>query len=315
MHRDAAVKGYDARPMNARALESAILATGSRQRWVELVAEWFAAHDLFYGHGTDSAVDEAWWLVWQLSGNPAALDALPADPDAALAGRVFELACRRVEERQPLAYLLGSAWFSGLEFAVSPAVLIPRSPLAEIVEQGFRPWIELADGDRILDIGTGSACIAIAAAVHHPGIVVDATEIDPAALAIARRNRDRYGLGDRLQLIEADLYPPGTARYRVIMSNPPYVPTAEVAVLPVEYRHEPAAALDGGSDGLDPTRRLLAGAAARLTDDGVLIVEVGESAATLEAAYPGVPWTWLEFERGGEGVFLLTAEDLKHGWG
>ena len=138
--------------------------------------------------------------------------------------------------------------------------------------------------------------------------------ISPAALAVARANIERHGVAARVRLIEADLFPPGAARYRVIMSNPPYVPTAEVAALPPEYRHEPRSGLDGGADGLDPARRILAGAGARLAPDGVLIVEVGESAAALEAAYPRVPWTWIEFERGGDGVFLLAADDLKHGW-
>jgi len=305
-------KGYDARPMTASELKALLIAARTREQWVDAIADYFSGQELSYGHGTDCAEDEAYWLVWQLSGNPSDLGRLPADD--ALAGRVAALALRRVEERLPLAYLLGTAWFAGLEFRVTPDVLIPRSPLAEIVEQGFRPWLRLAAGDRILEVGTGSGCIAVAAAVHNPGIAVDATEIVPAALAIARENVARHGVATRVRLIEADLFPPGSARYRVIMSNPPYVPSAQVAVLPPEYRHEPASALDGGVDGLDPARRLLAGALSRLTPDGVLIVEVGEAAATLEAACPKVPWTWLEFERGGDGVFLLSAEDLKHGW-
>lgn len=298
--------------MNPSELKQQLLAADSRERWVDAIAAYFSAHALCYGHGTDRPLDEAFWLVWQLSGTPPDLAAL--GPDHALAVRVVALARRRVEERIPLAYLLGVAWFAGLEFRVTADVLIPRSPLAEIVEQGFAPWLQLARGDRILEVGTGSGCIAIAAAVHNPDIAVDATEISPAALAIARENLSRHGVGDRVRLIEADLFPPGSTRYRVIMSNPPYVPSAEVAVLPPEYRHEPNAALDGGVDGLDPARGLLAGASSRLTDDGVLIVEVGAAAAALEAAWPKVPWTWLEFERGGDGVFLLSADDLKNGW-
>jgi ribosomal protein L3 glutamine methyltransferase len=312
LHIDPAPNGYDARPMNPSELSELLLAADSRERWVDGIAAYFSAYPLCYGHGTERAEDEAWWLVWQLSGTPADLAALP--PDDTLVTRLVAIARRRVEERLPLGYLLGVAWFGGLEFRVTPDVLIPRSPMAEILEQGFSPWLELAEGDRILDVGTGSGCIAIAAAVHNPGIHVDATEISPAALTVARENLARHGVGDRVRLIEADLFPRGATRYRVIMSNPPYVPSAEVAVLPPEYRHEPGSALDGGVDGLDPARRLLAGAGSRLTDDGVLIVEVGGSAAALEAAYPKIPWTWLEFERGGDGVFLLSADELKNGW-
>lgn len=329
--------------MNADELKGAMNRAATRADWVALVAAYFAAHDLVYGHGTDCAEDEAWWLVWQLSGQPADLAALPAAtgvdfgaatgvdlgaataPDPALADRVATLAARRARERIPLAYLLGSAWFAGLEFAVSPATLIPRSPFAELIETGFAPWVELADGDRVLEIGTGSGCIAIAAALHLPGLSVDATEIDPAALALARANLERHAgaeragadrpLADRVRFIEADLYPREAARYRAIISNPPYVPTAEVAALPPEYGHEPAAALDGGADGLDTVRRILAGARERLTDDGVLIVEVGLAADALMAAYPRVPWTWIGFEHGGDGVFVLTADELRDGWG
>jgi len=306
------VSGYDARPMDAAEFSVALAAAATRAQWVDLVAGFFAAHELHYGHGTDCAGDEAFWLVWQLSGNPSALNAMPAD--LALANTVAELARRRVDERIPLAYLLGSAWFSGLQFTTTPAALVPRSPLAETIEQGFRPWVELARSERVLEIGTGGGCLAIATAVHNPALLVDATEIDPKALALARMNVERHGVSDRVHLFEADLFPHEARRYRVIISNPPYVPTAVVRALPPEYHHEPIAALDGGDDGLDVVRRLLAGARGWLTDDGVLIVEVGLAADALLAAYPRVPFTWLEFERGGEGVFLLTAQELENGW-
>jgi ribosomal protein L3 glutamine methyltransferase len=298
--------------MDTRDLEIALEQANSRLQWVAIVGQFFSAHELYFGHGTETAEDEAFWLVWQLSGTPSDLAGLACDPG--LIARIIEIASRRVRERVPLAYLLGVAWFAGLDFEVSPDALIPRSPLAETLERGFSPWCSLGDGDRILEIGTGSGCIAIAAAVHNPGLAVDATEIDPRALALARANVTRHGVSDRVRLIEADLFPVGDTRYRVIISNPPYVPTRDVGALPEEYRHEPAKAFDGGEDGLVAVRRILAGAGQRLTSDGLLIVEVGLSADALVAAYPRVPWTWLEFERGGEGVFLLTADELNDGW-
>ena len=304
--------GYDARPMNTEELRTALTDAVTCADWVELVTRYFSAHGLHYGHGTDCSEDEAFWLVWQLHRQPDDLAAKVADQ--ALVDDVVQIAQQRVDERMPLGYLLGSAWFCSLELAVSPASLVPRSPLAETIEQGFAPWVTLADGDRVLEIGTGSGCIAIATAVHNRGLVVDATEIDLKALALARENVQRYALTDRVQLLEADLFPGGTERYRVIISNPPYVPTAVVRALPPEYAHEPFAALDGGDDGLDVVRRILAGARERLTDDGVLIVEVGLAAEALMAAFPQVPWTWLEFERGGDGVFLLTADELDDVW-
>jgi ribosomal protein L3 glutamine methyltransferase len=298
--------------MQAAELTTELEQARTRRDWVVAVSRYFASHALYYGHGTDCAEDEAWWLVWQLSGQPAESDAMVPDPG--IAAHVAELARRRVTERLPLAYLLGWSWFAGLEFAVTPSVLVPRSPLAELIEQRFAPWVVVEPGDRILEVGTGSGCIAIAAAVLHPDLQVDATEIDPAALAVARDNLVRHGVGARVNLIAADLYPPDAARYRVIISNPPYVPTAAVRALPPEYGHEPAAALDGGADGLDVVRRLLDGARQRLTANGVLIVEVGLVADALIAAFPRVPWTWIEFERGGDGVFVLTADELSDGW-
>jgi len=298
--------------MDTAELASELERAPTRQDWVASVAHFFAGHRLFYGHGATCAEDEAYWLVWQTSGCPDRLDALGTDPT--LAARVVALARRRADERMPLAYLLGRAWFAGLEFEVTPEVLVPRSPLAEVIEHEFAPWTAVAPGDRVLEVGTGSGCIAIATAVHLPGVIVDATEIDPRALALARRNVARLGVERSVRLVEADLFPADTARYRVIISNPPYVPRGQLAALPPEYGFEPQGALDGGEDGLDVVRRLLAGAGERLTPDGVLIVEVGVAAEALLAAYPRVPWTWIEFEHGGDGVFVLTAKELNDGW-
>ncbi|HSG64986.1 MAG TPA: 50S ribosomal protein L3 N(5)-glutamine methyltransferase, partial [Gammaproteobacteria bacterium] len=263
---------------------------------------------LHYGHGTDNAADEAYWLVraahgWDYQG-------WNERPDTELVPRVLELARRRAEQRRPLAYLLGEAWFAGLRFSVDEHVLIPRSPIAELIERCYAPWCELESGDRVLDIGTGSGCLAIATAVHCPGVRVEATEISAAARRVAAVNIAALAGDDDVVLLEADLYPAGREPYRLIVSNPPYVPSAELAELPAEYEHEPAFALDGGPTGLDVVERILAGAAEHLLPGGVLIVEVGGSQDAFTAAHPRLPVTWLEFERGGDGVLLTTREEL-----
>jgi len=277
--------------------------------WVDVVAGAFDAQELYFGHGTDNADDEAYWLIRHLQDWEGELD--DSAPDPALIPKLIELYRQRVEERVPLAYLLGEAWFAGLRFEVDRRVLIPRSPLAEIIERRFEPWCRLSPGDRVLEVGTGSGCIAIAVAHYCPEIEVDATDTDPAALELARRNVERHQVEDRVRLCEADLFPSGNDKYRVIISNPPYVPDGEIETLPAEYRHEPPQALAGGRDGLDPARRLMAGAAERLTDDGVLIVEVGNAAEDLMQAEPELPAIWVEFEHGGSGVFVMTAADLR----
>jgi ribosomal protein L3 glutamine methyltransferase len=224
---------------------------------------------------------------------------------------VVELARRRVVERAPLAYLVREAWFAGLVFAVDERVLVPRSPLAELIERGFAPWCVLRPGDRVLDVGTGSGCLAIAAAVHSPQASVVATDVSRAALEVAAANVALHGVEDRVRLVEADLFPPGDERYRVIVSNPPYVPAAEVATLPPEYRHEPEIGLASGRTGFDAAERLLRGAPARLTADGMLFVEVGAGAEAFAAAHARLPLVWLEFDRGGDGVFAVTAAELE----
>jgi ribosomal protein L3 glutamine methyltransferase len=299
--------------MDHEALKAALAAADSYAAWIDRLAEHFEAHALAFGHGTDNAADEAYWLVLH------ALDwrdvSLATAPDLALLEPVLVLARRRVEERVPMGYLLGEAWFAGLRFKVDPRVLIPRSPLAEIIEARFEPWVALEPGDRILDIGTGSGCIAIAAALYCPQCRVDATDVSADALAVAAENIALHGLEGRVRLLESDLFPGAGERYRVIISNPPYVPAAEVEALPAEYRHEPGLALAGGPSGLDPTRRILAAAGERLEPNGILIVEVGNEADVLAAEYPRVPFTWIEFERGGGGVFVVSAEELRNGLG
>ncbi|MBN1239483.1 MAG: 50S ribosomal protein L3 N(5)-glutamine methyltransferase [Gammaproteobacteria bacterium] len=290
-------------------LEARLAAAADHEAWIEAVADHFRAGGVFFGHGTDNADDEAYWLIRHVEDWRD--DLWEAPPDRRLIARIVDVAGRRVRERRPLAYLLGEAWFAGLRFHVNENVLIPRSPMAEIIERCFTPWAELGEGARVLDVGTGSGCLAIAAAWHCPGILVDATDVSKAALAVAKRNIERHGLGGRVRLHEADLFPATTDRFSVIMSNPPYVPERDVDALPPEYAHEPRLALAGGPDGLAPTEQLMRAARERLTPDGVLIVEVGAEAETLMRRHPRLPAVWLDFERGGEGVFVLTARQLE----
>lgn len=219
---------------------------------------------------------------------------------------------RRISERMPVAYLIHEAWFAGLPFYVDQRVLIPRSPLAELIESGFSPWVNEMEVDGILDIGTGSGCIAIACALAFPNAGVDATDVDGEVLQVAKKNVGTYGLTDRVRLFNSAVFrdlPP--RRYDLILSNPPYVSAGEMRDLPPEYGHEPAAALAAGTDGLTVIREILQGCPDYLSEHGVLVVEVGNSQAAVVDAFPQLPFTWLEFEYGGEGVFLLTAEELK----
>ena len=274
----------------------------------------FSEHGLVFGHGTDNALDEAVFLVTRALHLPHDLPAAYLDARLTREEReaVVALLQRRFQERIPAAYLVREAWFAGLAFYVDERVLVPRSPIAELIREGYAPWIDPDRVHRVLDLCTGSGCIAIATAVWLPQVRVDATDLSAEALEVARINVERHGVGDRVRLIQADLYPddPGE-RYDVIVSNPPYVDEQTLAGLPPEYRHEPVVGLAGGEDGLQLVHRILAGAADRLADNGILVVEVGASAEALLAAYPQVPFLWPEFEQGGEGVFLLTAEEVR----
>lgn len=286
-----------------------ILTIGDALSWAERA---LAEADVFLGHGTDSHHDEAVCLLLHALALPWDVDpAIVAEPMPAPAlDRLEALLRRRIDDRIPAPYLTGRAWFAGLEFAVDERVLIPRSPLAEPIEQGFAPWLDPDRVTRVLDLCTGSGCIAIACAFAFPHAEVDACDIDPDALAVCRDNIARHGLEGRVHARQGDGLGAARGRYQLIVCNPPYVDADDMAALPEEYRHEPEHALASGADGLDFTRRLLAQAADYLDDDGILVVEVGNSMEAVERNWPRVPFLWLEFERGGHGVFLLTREQL-----
>lgn len=279
----------------------------------ELAARFDKAR-LFYGHGTDNPDDEAFYLVMAALDLPFDLTRKQLDEtlSAEAVERIRHLADRRIHERIPVAYLVHRAWFCGQPYYVDERVLIPRSPVAELIEQRFEPWVDRSKVKRILDIGTGSGCIAIACAHAIPEAIVDAIDISAAALEVARQNVNSHGVQDRVHLYASDLYAAlGDAKYDLIIANPPYVDAPDMDALPAEFRHEPALALAAGDDGLDLVRRIIAESADHMNQDAVLIVEVGNSEPAMEKAFPDLPMIWLDFERGGEGVFMVTRNDLK----
>jgi ribosomal protein L3 glutamine methyltransferase len=268
---------------------------------------------LHFGHGTDNAVDEAAWLV------SGALQIPPADlarrhgdilPVAARA-RLQALVAQRTRTRQPTAYLLREAWFAGLRFYVDERVVVPRSLTGEFIRSRFAPWVVSSRVRRILDLCTGSGCMAIACARAFPAARVDAVDISSDALAVARINVDDYGLHRRVRLVQSDLFSDlAGRRYDVIVTNPPYVGRAEMKRLPKEYRYEPPLALESGPTGLDAVTRILRDAADHLEPDGVLVAEVGNSNVALQKRFPRLPFLWLETESGDDSVLLLTAKQL-----
>ena len=283
--------------------------------------DW-CAHELelggvYYGHGTDNAVDEAASLVFGVAGldHAAAVD----DPQAIYAGtltskvsaEIEALLRRRIDTCTPLPYLLREAWFAGLPFYVDERVLVPRSPFAELIAARFEPWLDPMAVGRILEIGTGSGCIAIALAQAFPGSQVVAADLMASALEVAKINVERHAMTDRVELVESDLFEQIDGTFDLIVSNPPYVPESEATEWPREYSHEPGIALTSGADGLDSSRRILQDAARYLTASGMLALEVGAGAAVLDAAFPRLSFIWPEFEFGGEGIALVSAIDLQ----
>lgn len=268
---------------------------------------------LHFGHGTDNARDEAAALLWhalRLSRTPT-IAQLRRPVSAAARARLAALLQRRIRERIPAVYLTNRCWFAGFSMYVDERVLIPRSPIAELIERRFQPWIDAGRVRRILDLGTGSGCIAIACARAFPRARVDAVDVSADALEVAGINVRRHRLTARVGTLQSKYFAGlAGARYDIIVSNPPYVGEVELQGLPAEYRHEPRLALAAGKDGLDAVRIILRDAAAHLRSGGILVVEVGNSQRALERAFPRLPFTWLAFQRGGGGVFVLTREQL-----
>ncbi len=268
---------------------------------------------LHYGHGTDNARDDAAALLWHALRLPLRprSDVHARSVSARAAARLAALTERRIRERLPVVYLTHRCWFAGIRLYVDQRVLIPRSPIAELIERRFAPWIDSRRVRSVLDLGTGSGCIAIACARALPRARIDAVDIAPSALAVARRNIREHRLQRRVRAVRSDHFAAlGRRSYDIIVSNPPYVGRRELSRLPPEYRHEPQLALAAGADGLDSVRVILRDAAAHLHPSGILICEVGNSAAAVRRAFPRLPFTWLCFERGGGGVFVLAREQL-----
>lgn len=277
-------------------------------------ASRFNEAGLIFGHGTDNALDEAAALVFHTLHQPYELPDRYLDAVLTLdeRRRLLQLFERRICERKPAAYLINSARFAGLDFYVNESVLVPRSPIAELIETGFDHWVEAEQTEAILDLCTGCGCIAIACSYAFPDAYIDAVDISENALEVATINVRTHHVDDRVNVIQSDLYSALAGRkYDLIVCNPPYVNRKEWRHLPAEYKAEPRLGFDGGVSGLDTVKKVLNRSDTFLNDGGILVVEVGNSAKALQTAYPNVPFYWLEFERGGDGVFLLTKEQLR----
>lgn len=287
--------------------------THTVEDWIRQGAAWFEKEGLYFGHGTDNALDEAAVLVsWVMGISWEDLEAqLAREPDATQASRISELFRRRAIERMPAAYLTGEAWFAGLKFKVNQHVLVPRSPLAELIQHAFSPWVH-GRPQRVLDLCCGSGCIGIACAHYLQDAEVSMSDISAEALAVTVENVSLHHMEQRVRVVQSDGFNEIKGTFDLIVSNPPYVDAEDLAAMPAEYRVEPEIGLASGKDGLDFTRVILKNAAKFLSEKGTLIVEVGNSAETLETLLPRVPFMWPEFEFGGHGVFVLTREDLQN---
>lgn len=281
--------------------------------FIRFAATEFERAELHYGHGTDNAWDEAVALVLQMLELPSEYPVVMFDARLIKEEKAHLISAikSRIESRKPLAYITNKGYFAGIEFFVDERVLVPRSPIAELVEAQFNPWL-ISDEPRILDLCAGSGCIGIACAAYIPDSEVLVSDISMPALEVAEMNIESAGLYPRVQAVQSDLFSEmQDLKFDLIVSNPPYVDSEDLSDMPAEFFHEPEIGLGSGEDGLELTKKILSQAAGFLTEHGVLIVEVGNSWVALQEMYPSVPFTWLEFERGGDGVFLLTKQQLE----
>lgn len=279
--------------------------------WLEYCADAMKKGALAFGHGTENAEDEAAWLVSASLGIPPIelSDGLSVGPEQA--ERIESLLNQRISRRVPLAYLLGEAWLCGHRFEVNEHVLVPRSPIAELIDARFEPWLDPCSIGQVLDLCTGSGALAVATALALPAVCVVASDISTEALEVARRNAQLHDVSGRVACVRSDLFDYLPRRdFDLILSNPPYVAENVFQRLPSEYHAEPELALVSAAGGLDIPLRIMRDAADFLSPSGVLICEVGESAEPLHRALPGVALTWIEFERGGDGVFIMDREQL-----
>jgi ribosomal protein L3 glutamine methyltransferase len=279
---------------------------------LEYCARQLESADVFYGHGTDNAWDEAVQLVLFHANIPLDSDHSVVDTSITpeVSRRIGETLTRRIESRTPLPYLLGVAHFAGIEFKCDERAIIPRSPIAELILNQFQPWYTGPEPKRALDMCCGGGSIGLALAHLYPGVRVDLLDIDGQALSLAAENSERLGLTDRVRLLKSSgLDALGEEKYDLILCNPPYVDATELAAMPAEYHAEPEISLASGADGLDFTRQFLAQVGQHLEPRGLLILEVGASWPALEDAYPQVPFTWVELAQGGEGIFVMSAQE------
>lgn len=293
-------------------IEEAVAELHTLQDMIRWTVSRFNAAGLFYGHGTDNSWDEAVQLIMPTLYLP--IDAPAHVLDSRLTNserlRVVECVIRRINERTPTAYITNKAWFCGLEFFVDERVLVPRSPIGELIENQFQPWL-IDSPKRIMDLCTGSGCIAIASAYAFPEAEIDSVDISVDALQVAEQNIHDHGLEQQVFPLRSDLFNDlPEDKYDLIVTNPPYVDQEDMSSLPDEFKHEPELGLAAGTDGLKLMRRILADAPDFLTENGVLICEVGNSMVHVMSQYSHIPFTWLEFENGGHGVFLLTRAQL-----